>query len=212
MKTYEYLELEEIHTENLLEDVKSRLEKNGFSVIIMNNSSSIRQLIEENIPDEVLVALDGRDVIDELNIPGYLQDKWNVIIDPYQVNLSPKIKKYLLEKLYSSEFYITCPDAITKDGKVIFSERNEFLVKGNHEKPGNIIAFVGSDDIIDNFDDVRSKYQSKELTVLEVSPFGLKGGMIDNYGQMEEYNDFLTEKTEKKNKFTIVLLTEEHAF
>ena len=51
MKIRDHLDIDEIHTDNPLKEVKSKLEKNGFSVVIMNDASKVRQLIEDNIPE-----------------------------------------------------------------------------------------------------------------------------------------------------------------
>jgi hypothetical protein len=208
MKEYSRVDLE-TDTKKLFSDTGKSLERKGFSVVIVNDIGKIRKLIDKIIPDDTLVGLDGSRTIDDLDIPIILKEKWNVIIDPYQKNLSLEIRGYLMDKLPSCDHYITSIDKLTMDGKVIFKNKNGFLTKSEINKPENIIAFADASNIVKNFEEAKKGLKTNKLTVLEVSPYGLKRGLIDNYGQMEEYHDFMTGEAEKQNTFTIVLLAEE---
>ena len=212
MKQNNQIEIDELQTENNFSDLKNKLEKKGYSVVIINNAEKVRKFIEQNIPDEALVGLDGSKIINDLDIPLYLRKKWNVIVDPFQKKIAREIKDYLHEKLFESDYYITCPDAITKDGKVVFKDKNMFLIDGKSVKPCNVIAFMEAHKILDDIEMVQKELRVNDLTVLEVSPFGLKRGMVDNSGQIEEYSDTPEDITEEKHLFTIVLLAEEHAY
>jgi len=210
MKKHNRLDLE-VETDHLYTEIRKRLENKGFSVVIVNDIRKVKKLIDSKIPDESLVGLDGSKNIEELDIPLMLREKWNVIIDPFQEDIAPEIREYLMDKLPNSEHYITNIDILTMDGKVIFKNKNDFLKRGHGEKPENTIAFINSDNIVNNLDEAKRNLKSDNLIILEVSPYGLKRGLIDNYGQIEEYHDFMTEE-ETQNTFTIVLLAEEHAY
>ena len=212
MKLNNQIDIKELQTQNSFSEIKNKLEQKGYSVVVINDAEKVRKFIEKNIPDEALVGLDGSKLIDDLDITLYLRKKWNVIVDPFQKKIAKEIKNYLHEKLFTSDFYITCPDAITKDGKVIFNGKNKFLTEGKSEKPDNVIAFIEVHKIFKNIEDVQVSLKTDDLTVLELSPFGLKRGMVDNYGQIEEYSDTSDDITEKKHLFTIVLLEEEHVY
>lgn len=214
MKTFNRVNLDDIYTDNSFMDIKKALEKNGFSVVVINDVAKIRKLIETTIPDEAVVGLDDSEIIDELNIPEYLRKNWNVIVDPYQSDIAPEIKKYLLDKIPTTEYYITSTDLITEDGKVVFKNKNNFLSSSLKEKPENVIAFAGTSQIRSNINEVKKEIAGniENHTVLEISPYGLKPGLIDNYGQMEDYHDFITDQNEKENNFIVVLLAEEHSY
>ena len=208
MKKYSRLDLES-ETENIVNEIKERFEKKGFSVVMMNDASQIRKLIDKNIPDDATVGLDGTSAIDELDIPIFLTEKWNVIIDPYQKKLAPEIREYLFAKMENVDHYITTIDALTKDGQVVFKNRNKFLTSQHNKGPENVIALADMGNIVQNLEDAKKKLNTEQITVLEVSPFGLRRGLVDNYGQMEEYHD---DDTLKQNTFTIVLLAEEPVY
>ena len=208
MKNYSNLKLDDAYLKNHLLEVKEKLEKKGFSVVVMNDASKIRKFIEDFIPDEALVGLDGSSIIEDLDIPLYLRNNWNVIIDPFQKDLAPEIRKYLADKLPSTEYFITSPVGLTNNGTIVFNKNNSFLVNGNIEKPENVIAFINYSNILKNEGEINLKI-NEEHFIMEVCPFGLNKNIIDNYGQIEEIEEKASKFKYRQNTFTIVLLIEE---
>jgi hypothetical protein len=207
MKKINTTDLDDVHVNNAISSVKLRLEKKGYSVVVLDDASEIYTVIDRLVPDEASVSLDGSAIFNELEVHSILTEKWNVIFDPYQKGLAPEIKNYLFEKIMRADYFFVGPDALTLDGNLVFEKKDHFLVNTNQEKPRHIMAFIGSEKLMDNYDS-----KNKPVTVLELSPFGLKSGFIDNYGQMEEVGAPEMDRAKKQNSFTIILIKEEFAY
>ena len=201
--------MEKTQTETGEAVLKNNLELKGFSVVMIKNQYELKKFILKYIPDERSVGLDGSEIITENNIDLYLVENFNVLVDPFNNDISPEIQDYLKEKLAKVDFYVTQPDAITMDGKVIFNNKNKFLLESNITKPSKIYAFAKTNSIVKDVKEAETRLKSKELTVLEISPYGFKKRTIDNSGQIEEFKE--TGPETSKREFFIVLMSEEYA-
>ncbi len=132
----------------LLEKVSEKLKKNGFNdVWVFDNKQQAKQKIIDIVPEKTSVGLGGSMTVSELGIVDELKKK-GVSIIKHEHTMSLVQRKEIWRKAFSSDFYISSPQAVTYDGKLFFIDKYGNRLSAIIFGPGRVILVAGYNKLV----------------------------------------------------------------
>ncbi|MFC1501690.1 lactate utilization protein [Elusimicrobiota bacterium] len=137
------------HNNSLISDTAKNLEKNHFSAIIAENNLDAKNKILNLINKGEKIAFGGSKTVKDLELIEAFQDrKQELMLQKPEMSRSEIIE--LRRNALLSDVYIASPNALTKDGFLIFVDkignRSSAMVFG----PRKVIAVAGINKIVES--------------------------------------------------------------
>lgn len=131
------------------DELRKKLEKNGFKVKTFNNSNEVKNAVLENIKLDDSVGIGGSMTISELSLYEELKSRGNEVYWHWKA----EDKKSELEKAINTKVYLTSTNALTMDGKLVnidgTGNRVASMIFGHKE----VFIIVGKNKISDNYEE-----------------------------------------------------------
>ena len=136
-----------IQSKNLLNTTAKALEKNNFTVFVLENTTDATAKILELIQLSESVGSGGSMTLDEMEVLQKLKERGNNIITsshgmPFEEMIETRRKALL------ANVFLGSPNAITTDGKLVFVDKIGNRVGGMTFGPQRVIAVAGINKIV----------------------------------------------------------------
>ncbi|MDI6641897.1 MAG: lactate utilization protein [Elusimicrobiota bacterium] len=138
----------------LLDKVAQALNKNGFEdVSVLDTKSDAVKKILQLIPENSKVGLGGSMTIREIGLVDELSragKKCRIL--QHKPGMSIEERKTLWREVFSCDFYLASPQAITYDGKMFFVDKYGNRVAAVIFGPKKVILIAGYNKLVSNLD------------------------------------------------------------
>ncbi len=96
-----------------IERLIKNLEKNQMKGTFLKDREALQEYMNQQIPDEVKVAVGGSQTLFEIGVIEYLRTRNVTFFDRYEEGLSVEGRKEVFRNSFFADFYFTSTNAIT---------------------------------------------------------------------------------------------------
>lgn len=132
-----------------IERLIKNLEKNQMKGTYLEDREALQAYLNQQMPDEVKVAVGGSQTLFELGIIEYLRTRNVEFFDRYAEGLSMEGRKEVFRKSFFSDFYFTSTNAITVEGHLYNIDHVGNRVAAMLFGPDKVFVIIGVNKIVD---------------------------------------------------------------
>ncbi|NLK65867.1 MAG: LUD domain-containing protein [Campylobacteraceae bacterium] len=134
------------------------LEKNGFSVVVVENAKEALEYAKTRIVDGLSIGLGGSTTVAQIGLLEYLASLKNITLyNQYEkgIDKDENIKRRRMGLI--SDLYITGSNAITEDGELVNVDGSGNRVAAQIFGPKSVLLFVGQNKIVKDFEAAKKR-------------------------------------------------------
>mgnify|MGYP000291885215 CR=1 FL=1 len=137
----------------ILNKVAEQLNKNGFEdVSVVDTKSDAVKKVLELIPENSIVGLGGSMTVRELGLVEQLSAEKKCKILQHKSGMPIEERKTLWREVFSADFYLASPQAISYDGKIFFIDKYGNRVAAVIFGPKKVILIAGYNKLVPDLD------------------------------------------------------------
>jgi hypothetical protein len=149
-----------------MNNLRSRLEKNGITTIILNSEKEVKDFINDNIPDECLVGLGDSITTCRLKIRHLLAGKGSKIFYSWDGSENYNRSLDTFDILPRPDYYLSRINAISGEGEILMKDYSKEAA-ANGLFPRQIYAFAGMNRYCETLD---KRESIQKYTVIRHKP------------------------------------------
>ena len=142
----------QVGTLNILMNAAEALRKNGFETEVFADGASAVAYILKLIGLGKTVGIGGTMSVVELGLAERLVAARNEIVT-HQPGMGPEERRRVFRQAQAADFYIASPQAVTRDGKMIFVDGFGNRVSAISYGPGRVILLAGRNKLVRDIDE-----------------------------------------------------------
>ena len=198
-----------------MKETIKNLEKNGFEVIEVANSTEAFNKAKEFIKDGQKIGLGGSTTVAQIGLLDYLTKLENIeLCNQYEEGISKEENFERRRQGILSDLYITSSNAITKDGCLVNVDGDGNRVAAQIFGPKKVLLIVGKNKLVDRVEDgfarVRDIVAPKNIDRMNNKAISM--GKEPYYNQDNIANKFAYINGDRDGRTTIILVNEELGF
>jgi D-serine deaminase-like pyridoxal phosphate-dependent protein len=136
----------------ILENAAQALRKNGFETDVFADGSTAAAHILELIGSGKTVGMGGTMSVADLGLAERLTAAKNEIVT-HLPGMGPEERRRTFQRAQAADFYIASPQAVTRDGKMIFVDGVGNRVSAIAYGPGRVILLAGRNKLVRDTDE-----------------------------------------------------------
>lgn len=187
------------------------LEKNGFSVIVLEDKQKALEFAKTQIKDGLKIGLGGSTTVAQIGLLDYLVSLKNItLFNQYEKGISHEENIRRRKEGILSDLYICSVNAITKKGELLNVDGSGNRVAAQIFGPKKLLLFVGINKIVDDIHEAIKRIQEVAI------PKNLErlNKVAASYGKELYTKDTIANKYsfingDDEKRTTIVLIKEE---
>lgn len=187
------------------------LEKNGFSVIVLEDKQKALEFAKTQIKDGLKIGLGGSTTVAQIGLLDYLVSLKNItLFNQYEKGISHEENIRRRKEGILSDLYICSVNAITKKGELLNVDGSGNRVAAQIFGPKKLLLFVGVNKIVDDIHEAIKRIQEVAI------PKNLErlNKVAASYGKELYTKDTIANKYsfingDDEKRTTIVLIKEE---
>jgi len=144
-----------ISSQYTLQELLPVLEKKGFHTLVLNSDKEVKDFINDNIPDRIIVGLGDSITTCKLNIRHILATKGSHIFYSWDGSTNYNRSLDTFEMPPRPDYYITRITALTTSGELLMMDYDKNAASQNNF-PTHVMAFVGLNRITSEFEKTES--------------------------------------------------------
>jgi hypothetical protein len=130
--------------------------KRNISGLYCKNKDLAQSTAFQMIPKEASVGFSGSKTLDEIEIIKKLQERGNIVFDPYKPGLSREESLKIRRQGASADFYLASANAVSEKGELVFFSGYGNRISGvSYAK--NVIIVCGINKITANIDEAMNR-------------------------------------------------------
>ncbi len=198
-----------------MQDTIKNLEKNGFEVIEVSDSTEALKKAKEFIKDNQKIGLGGSTTVAQIGLLDYLTKLDNIeLYNQYEEGISKEENLERRRQGILSDLYITSCNAITKDGYLVNVDGDGNRVAAQIFGPKKVLLIVGKNKLVDTVEDgfKRVKEVSVPLNIERMNSKAISMGKEPHYNPDNIAHKFAYINGDREGRTTIILVNEELGF
>lgn len=138
--------------EQQLERVADAFRTNNFETYVVPNRDLVNVRLLELISPGETVGFAGSITLNEIGIKHFLQERGNMILDPFLPNLSKADSLRVRREIFTSDVFITGANAIVEDGRIVNLDGTGNRVAATIFGPKRVIFVAGVNKLVPTLD------------------------------------------------------------
>lgn len=205
------------HREITIKKTANSLERNRFKVITASNASEVVQAILSIISKDDIVGIGGSQTIVTLGLPQLLEERGHKLAYS-KPGISREESLSIRRGALNADVYLASPNAVTRDGKLLFMESIGNRAAGMMFGPRKVIAVAGFNKITDDEAAARARIKTlcgpvnaKRLKL--ETPCAVTGVCSDCDSPQRICNiEVMLHKSPKNTDYCVILTTEDMGY
>lgn len=200
--------------------IKNWQKRNIQGLFCKTREEAIAKVLEF-IPKDASVGLSGSMTLEELSLPGILEERGNKVFNQNKSGIAKEEKFVLRQKGVSADYYLASANALSLEGELVFFSAYGARTAGI-ANARNVIVICATDKIVDNINEA-VKRAREYVTPLNCKRLGwktpcLKDGVCkDKICLLPEYNRMccqilIIEAEALENRLKVILIPERLGF
>ncbi len=116
----------------------------------LKDQEALQEYMNQQIPDEVKVAVGGSQTLFEIGVIEYLRTRNVTFFDRYEEGLSVEGRKEVFRNSFFADFYFTSTNAITVEGHLYNIDHVGNRVAAMLFGPDKVFVIIGLNKIVDS--------------------------------------------------------------
>ena len=198
-----------------MQNTIENLEKNGFEIIEVANSTEALKKAKEFIKNGQKIGLGGSTTVGQIGLLEYLVGLENIeLCNQYEDGISAQENLERRRQGILSDLYITSCNAITKDGYLVNVDGDGNRVAAQIFGPKKVLLIVGVNKFVDTLEDgfLRVKNIVVPKNIERMNKKALSMGKEPHYNSDNIANKFTYINGDKEGRTTIILVNKELGF
>lgn len=133
----------------MIEETLKNLKSNRINARFFISIDELKKYLSDVIKDDMLVGVGDSMTLEELDLYKYLRKRKIRFLDKYDTELSKDEKKKLYIDNFTSDYFITSANAISKTGKIYNLDGNGSRVAPMIYGPKRVIIICGVNKIVE---------------------------------------------------------------
>ncbi|WP_312713042.1 lactate utilization protein [Proteiniclasticum ruminis] len=143
-----------------IERLIKNLEKNQMKGTFLKDREALQEYMNQQIPDEVKVAVGGSQTLFEIGVIEYLRTRNVTFFDRYEEGLSVEGRKEVFRNSFFADFYFTSTNAITVEGHLYNIDHVGNRVAAMLFGPDKVFVIIGLNKIVDSEEEAMGRIRS----------------------------------------------------
>ena len=143
-----------------IERLIKNLEKNQMKGTFLKDQEALQEYMNQQIPDEVKVAVGGSQTLFEIGVIEYLRTRNVTFFDRYEEGLSVEGRKEVFRNSFFADFYFTSTNAITVEGHLYNIDHVGNRVAAMLFGPDKVFVIIGLNKIVDSEEEAMGRIRS----------------------------------------------------
>ena len=143
-----------------IERLIKNLEKNQMKGTFLKDREALQEYMNQQIPDEVKVAVGGSQTLFEIGVIEYLRTRNVTFFDRYEEGLSVEGRKEVFRNSFFSDFYFTSTNAITVEGHLYNIDHVGNRVAAMLFGPDKVFVIIDLNKIVDSEEEAMGRIRS----------------------------------------------------
>jgi len=136
----------------ILENAAEALKKNGFETAVFSDGASAAAHVLQLVGSGKTVGMGGTMTVEELGLSERLAAARNEIVT-HRPGMEAAERRRVFRQAQAADFYIASPQAVTRDGKMIFVDGVGNRVSAVSYGPGRVILLAGRNKLVRDTDE-----------------------------------------------------------
>ena len=143
-----------------IERLIKNLEKNQMKGTFLKDREALQEYMNQQIPDEVKVAVGGSQTLFEIGVIEYLRTRNVTFFDRYEEGLSVEGRKEVFRNSFFADFYFTSTNAITVEGHLYNIDHVGNRVAAMLFGPDKVFVIIDLNKIVDSEEEAMGRIRS----------------------------------------------------